>query len=467
MAEDAHPDAATGRATLARLSVPGDRFDVSAQGMLRIDGHEAGALLERFGSPLIVVSETSLRENYRRIRRAFAERWPTPVNVMYAIKTNPTLAIRAVLSQEGAGGDCFGLGELYATQAGGADLSRVVMNGSDKSRAEIAEAVRLGVTINIDGVDEIAVAQEEARRVGTKARVALRLKLMPEGLDAFSAAFFKTGAAVREAVRRSKWGYTLESAVALLQAIQRQPDLRFVGYSCHVGRFAADPRAYAVVARAIGEAAVALHAASGLWPEMLDIGGGWARQREPESRAPEINPFTIDAHAEATVAALRAALASVDLPTPELWLEPGRYIVGNAATLLARVGAIKRNAGMVWVHLDASTNDLMRIETSQAWYHAIPASRMDAPYGEPVDLVGGTCIPSLIGAGRPMPALARGDCVAILDVGMYAEAISNQFNSIPRPASVLVSPGSAEVIKRRETVADLFAAHVVPERLRG
>lgn len=467
MAEDTNPVATTGRAALARLLQPSDRLDVSPEGMLRIDGHAADALLDRFGSPLVVVSETSLRENYRRIRRAFVERWDAAVNVMYAIKTNPTLAIRAVLSQEGAGGDCFGLGELHATRVGGTDLSRVVMNGSNKSRAEIAEAVRLGITINIDGTDEIAIAQDAARAAGTTARVALRLKLMPAGLDAFSATFFKTKDAIREAVRRSKWGYTPEAAIALLREIATQPDLRFVGYSCHVGRFAADPHAYGVVAQAIGDAVVALHAATGLWPAILDIGGGWARQREPESRAPDLNPFTIEEHAEATVTALRAALAPAGLAMPELWLEPGRYIVGNAVTLLARVGAIKHDADMSWVHLDASTNDLMRVETSQAWYHVLPASRMNAPYDAPVELVGGTCIPSLIGTRRLMPTLQRGDCVAILDAGMYAEAISNQFNSIPRPASVLVAPGTAELIKRRETIEDLFMTHVVPERLRG
>lgn len=457
----------TGRAQLAELLLPSDRLSVSADGVLRIDGHEVSTLLERYGSPLNVVVESTLRENYRRIRDAFVTRWPAPVNVMYAIKTNNTLAIRAVLSQEGAGGDCFGLGELHATVVGGADLARVVMNGSNKAASEIAEAIRLGVTINIDGEAEIALVQAAARAAGRKARVNLRLKLMPEGLDEFSAAFFKTKDAVREAVRRSKWGYSIEAAGALLRMITAQPDLHFAGYSCHVGRFAADPRAYAVVARAIGEAVLRLHAETALWPAMLDIGGGWARQREPESRAPDLNPFTIEAHAEATTVALRTALAPAGQPVPELWLEPGRYIVGNAIVLLARVGAIKRDVGMTWVHVDASTNDLMRIETSQAWYHLLPASRMDAAYEGAVDVVGGTCIPSLIGAQRAMPALQSGDCVAILDAGMYAEAISNQFNAIPRPASVLVSGNHVDLVKRRETIADLFATHVVPERLSG
>lgn len=107
----------------------------------------------------------------------------------------------------------------------------------------------------------------------------------------------------------------------------------------------------------------------------------------------------------------------------------------------------------------------MRIDTSRSWHHILPASRMDAPCIQTVDLVGGTCIPSILGTDRPMPDLRPDDAVAILDAGMYAEAISNQFNGIPRPATVLVSEHGAEIIKRRETVEDLFAHHVMPARL--
>ncbi len=456
----------TGRSLLSRLLVPSDRLDVSPAGMLRIGGHEAGSLLRDFGSPLVVVAEETLRANYRRIRDAFVANWPAAVNVMYATKANSTLAIRALLSDEGAGGDCFGLGELHATTTGGTNPARVVMNGSNKGREEIAEAIRLGITINVDGDDEIDMAGEIAAATGREARLNLRLKLMPEGLDGFSAAFFKTGGTIREAVRRQKWGFTPEAASGLVRRILARPGLRLRGYSVHLGRFSADPAASAVVAAALGEAACRLHRETGAWPAMLDIGGGWPRQREPESRAPELNAFAIEEHAAAACGALRAALAPAGQALPELWLEPGRYIVGNASVLLATVGAVKRDAGLAWAHVDASTNDLMRIETSQSWYHLLPASRMDDPLDAELDLVGGTCIPSVIGARRAMPVLRRGDVVAILDAGMYAEAISNQFNSIPRPASVLVGPAGAEAIRRRETIADVFATHSIPERLR-
>ena len=165
----------TGRAELQRLMIPGDRLAVAADGVLTIDGTPADELLARFGSPLYVAVEATIRDNYRRIARAFAQRWPAGVNVMYAIKTNNTLAIRAILSSEGAGGDCFGLGELHATLAGGTDLRRVVMNGSNKTRAEIAAAVERGIAINIDGVAEIALVQEIAAAAGVKARANLRL----------------------------------------------------------------------------------------------------------------------------------------------------------------------------------------------------------------------------------------------------------------------------------------------------
>src|SRR5439155_17646154 len=124
-------------------------------GRLAIAGHDAGALLQRFGSPLYVVAEATLRANFRRIRDAFGAQWPAPVTIMYAVKANPTLAIRAVLSQEGAGGDCFGLGELHACLAGGTDLGRMVMNGSNKSPAEIAAAIERGVRVNIDSETDI------------------------------------------------------------------------------------------------------------------------------------------------------------------------------------------------------------------------------------------------------------------------------------------------------------------------
>jgi len=461
-----HPELqpATGAALLAAIRMPSDRLSVAANGVLEIDGHAVSALVERFGSPLQVAVEPTLRDNYRRIRQAFATRWEAGVNVMYSIKCNNNFAIRAILSAEGAGGDCFGLSELYASLAGGADPQLLVMNGSNKSREEVATAIALGITINIDAVDEIAFVEEASRRTGKRARVNLRLKIAPEDLEGHLAPAYRTPEGAAAGVRRTKWGFTPEAAAPLVTSLASMPGVELRGYSAHIGHLSTQPEAFASVAREFGAAVVALERATGFTPAVLDIGGGWAQMREPSAREFAVNAVTIETYAEASTAALRAALGARENP-PELWLEPGRYITSNAQMLLAAVGSIKRDAGFTWLHVDASTNDLQRIESGRHWYQLLPATRMSAPFAEATEIVGGTCFKSVIGTQRRMPILQRGDLIAVLDTGMYAEVFSNQFNGLPRPATVLVGPGGAELIRRREAISDVFATQIVPPRL--
>ncbi len=450
---------------LDAILTPSDRLSVEG-GRLLIAGQDVGRLLRNYGSPLYVAVEDTIRTNYRRIRDAFTACWPAPVTVMYAVKSNNTLAIRAMLSQEGAGGDCFGLGELHACLVGGTDHRRMVMTGSNTRRAEIAAAIAHDVLINIDAEEEISEIKALAPP-GARVRVNLRLKPLPAEIDDFSGEFFKSAGGMLDAIRRTKWGFSSGRAIGLVRAILASSRLELCGYSCHVGRFSHLPEAFSIVAGELGKDVVRLFEATGYWPEMLDVGGGWPRQREPESRAPALNPHPIEAYAMAATGSLLRALAPAGRAVPALWLEPGRYLVGNGLLLLATVGTVKRDLGNVWVHVDASTNNLMRIDTSRAWYHILPATRMDAAVTETVEIVGGTCIPSVLGSQRQFPILAAGDVVAVLDAGMYAEAISNQFNALGRPATVLVSDAGVDVIKRRETITEVFAQHVVPAHLQA
>ena len=163
---------------------------------------------------------------------------------------------------------------------------------------------------------------------------------------------------------------------------------------------------------------------------------------------------------------LRKGFEKAKLPIPELWLEPGRYIVGNAVVFMATVGAIKRDMGLTWVNLDASTNNLMRIDTSQSAHHIFPATGLHRKATEQTILVGETCADSIFSPECYLPKVRRGEPIVMLDAGMYAETSSTQFNGIPRPATVLVNGNEAEVIKERETVEDVFSKHRIPTRLR-
>lgn len=457
---------ASGRAALDRLRIASDRLTASADGVLLIDGVDARALVAEFGSPLVVTVEATILDNYRRIEAAFARCWPAPVDVLYSFKSNNTLAIRALLSRAGAGGDCFGEAELDATLAMGTASEKVALNGSDKSAALIAKAVAAGVTINIDGEDEIAVIEAAWRPGQRRVPANLRLKVLPEALGPFMGGSGARHGPGIESVRRAKWGFTHAAALPLLRRLMSSPAIALLGFHVHVGHLSSDPAAFAALTGAFGETVMELHHETGFVPQLIDIGGGWAREREPEQRGATVVNAPIEEQAEAALAALAAPLSGL-ARMPRLWVEPGRYIVGNGQLILASVGAIKQDAGLCWLHVDASTNNLQRVETGGFVHDVLPATQLDAPYAGPCQIVGGTCFRSVIAADRPFPTLQRGDLVAILDTGMYAEVFANQFNAVPRPASVLIGrDGRVELIKRRETAADIFALHQIPERLR-
>ena len=164
-------ESVTSQEVLEAALTASDRLSVTASGELAIEDCEATALLARFGSPLFVLSDRTLRQNVRRIRTAFEAEWPGSLNVMYAIKCNPSFAVRAVVHEEGAGGDCFGMGELEATFAGGADPDTIALNGSSKSDETIARAVELGVAINMDDESEPARNRRQRRRPADHRRV--------------------------------------------------------------------------------------------------------------------------------------------------------------------------------------------------------------------------------------------------------------------------------------------------------
>jgi len=192
-----------------------------------------------------------------------------------------------------------------------------------------------------------------------------------------------------------------------------------------------------------------------------------------EQRDEGIGPFGLDrdapsveAYAATITGTLREELDRFGLPHPRLIVEPGRSIAGNVAVLLTRVGIVKTFPGVkTWVSLDASQNIMPNIVNLAYEYYAIAADRATAPAAEPVDLVGPLCSFDFLGRDRRLPPLRRDDLVAFLDTGAYCESKALQFNALPRPASVMVSGGEADVVVERETLQDVIARHRLLARL--
>ena len=449
---------------LKSILTSSDRLSVSSSGDLLIENITASQLLKQFGSPLFVFSEATLRDSYRRIRRAFTKAWPEPVNIMYAIKANTNLALRAVLNQEGAGGDCFSEGELYATFKAGADPEKIALNGGYKSRNSLRIAVERGIMVNIDAESEIEQLSAICRDLKKQVRVSIRLKPMSDGYNEVRTDYFG-GDQLAEHVRRTKWGFSVKEANRLIRRIQETPELLMTGLSFHIGRVTQGLTFLRHYGHALGGMVVDIYRETGFAPKLLDIGGGWARERDPESKALALHSTPVESCAKAACDSILKQLESANIRVPELWVEPGRFIVGNASVLLSTIGTIKHDLGLTWVNIDAGTNELPRIDTSGSAYHVLAASGMQRPANQVVDIVGPICIDSVMGRDTNMPEMKPGEPVVILDAGMYSESASTQFNSMPRPATILVNGSNADLIKERETVSDVFRQHRIPDRL--
>lgn len=454
----------TGRS--AREIVGGEGpIRVGEDGVLRVEGRAAPELAEEYGTPLYVTSEAQIRANVIRLRQAFEARWPR-VTLLYATKANANLAIRRLLVEEAVGGDCFGLGELTLSLRAGVAPERLVLNGSNKQQAELRAAIDAGATINVDDPDELDVIAALAEEHDRQAAVCLRV--LPFSY-ADPAALAPDLAEIAADTSHDKWGMDRPTILALVPRALESPWLRLRGLHLHVSRLRATPEAFELAALLIATCVAELRDRFGWQPELLDFGGGYPHERDPESGAPSGSHRvgTPEEYAEAVTATLRTALADRSLDEPHLLLEPGRRLVSNATVLLTRVGVVKRlpTGSTTWVNVDASTNHCPRVPLQGYHYEIVHATKgHDAGAGE-VTVVGPTCVLDVLGDRRSLPSLGRGDLLAVLDVGGYAEVLSTQFNLLPRPATVLVDGDACEVIRRRETIDDVLETQAVPARL--
>ncbi len=447
-------------------------------GRLFVEDVDALELARRFGTPVYVVSENHLRRNARRTATAFGSRWTDgPVRVLASIKANFTLATRAVLTHEGLGCDLFGPGELEAAIRSRVDPSLVSVNGSAKDEALLERAVAFGAKVTLDSVAEIEAVRAVARRLGRRATV--RFRLRPD-----YAALTQPSEFVEDDVPIAAFARTYKPGIPTADLLEAGPaalaadELDVSGVMAHLGRHHHDPAVWRGMVGAVVETLATLSAAWGGWmPREIDLGGGYASPRDPTGRAlrraegrPEHGP-TIEDYAEAMTSALREALDAHGLRRDGLALdvEPGRALYADAGIHLATVRNVKREAGRTperWIETDTTEMFLADLMIEHDVFPVIVASRAGDPGTEEADVVGISCGFDVLASALRLPEVRPGDVIAFLDTGAYQDATATNFNAMPRPATVLVCDDVAEVIKRAETVDDVFRRDVVPNRLR-
>lgn len=438
-------------------------------GRLAIEGHDVAEIAARFGTPLYVISEGQLRRNLRVFKQEFQVRWPDgQVVVMPSIKANHSLALRQILNQEGAGCDTFGPGELHAALASGVPADLISVNGSSKTRALIEKAAAAGARITLDSSREV----ELVAALGKPVRV--RLRVRPDADTGAPSDFYPEAVSLRDAFQRYKPGIPTEELESAARRLLAAPHVELTGVMMHMGRQTTDLEAWAAMVRALAKLIAHLRDATGGWqPREIDVGGGFAVPRDPFARA---DPQRRDApaapsvagYAEAITRALRAELANHGIPaTARLEVEPGRSLYGNAGIHLATVTNLKRQTSPLpytWIETDTSEVFLADVNIERNRWTVVAATKASAPPAVTADVVGISCGLDVIVPAAELPEIAEGEVLAFLDTGAYQDASASNFNAMPRPATVLVSETGVRVIRRAETIEEVFARDRVTER---
>jgi diaminopimelate decarboxylase len=397
----------------------------------------AERLADRFGTPLVVYCEETIRQQAKALQAAVGEHG----RVFYGTKAFPNVAVLRLLRGEGVGADVASAGELEFARRAGLTGAEIVVHGNNKDDALLRDAAEEDAPVVLDAPDEAALAAAAGIR-----RVLVRVTL---GVDA------DTHEAIVTGHHGSKFGLPpAEARVAISDALASGLDV--LGLHVHVGSQLPDFSAQAETIRRLAAFAAACRDELGWEARVADLGGGFGIRHHPDDDVPEATEL---ARAAATTA--RDAFVATGLAAPEVWLEPGRCLVGRAGATLYRVGAVKRLPGRTWVAVDGGMSDNPRPQLYDARYTALSAARAAEAADELVSVAGMHCESGdVLIDDVVLPSPRRGDVLAVPATGAYTLAMSSNYNGIPRPAAILVRDGDATVIRRRETVEDLLALEV-------
>lgn len=390
------------------------------------------AIAERFGTPCYVYSRATLERHWRAFDEAFRGHAHL---ICFAVKANSSLAVLDVLARLGSGFDIVSVGELERVLAAGGDPRRVIFSGVGKRDDEIRRALEVGIRgFNVESEAELARLDRLAGEQGVVAPISLRVN--PD-VDARTHPYIATG------LKENKFGIDIAAAEAVYHEAAGLANIAVTGIDCHIGSQLTELAPFVDALHRVLALAERL-AKRGITISHLDLGGGLGI-RYMDEQPPEPSDYA---------AVIRAHLA--DLPY-EILLEPGRAIAGNAGILLTRVEYLKPTAHKRFAILDAAMNDLLRPALYQAKQEIVPVRRNHVAPTLSYDLVGPVCETGDFLAKDRLLALSPGDLLAVRGCGAYGFVMSSCYNSRPRAPEVMVDGDQAHLVRRRESLADLFA----------
>lgn len=390
-------------------------------------------LAEEFGTPLYIYSRATLERHWHAFDSALGDH---PHLICYAVKANSNIGILNIMAKLGSGFDIVSLGELERVLAAGGEASKVVFSGVAKSRAEIMRALEVGIRcFNVESIAELHHINQIAGEMGKVAPISLRVN--PD-VDAHTHPYISTG------LKENKFGVSVDEAHEVYKLAATLPHVKITGMDCHIGSQLTELQPFLDATDRLIRLIEQLQE-DGITLKHLDLGGGLGVTYTDETPP----------HPSDYAAALLNKLKGYE--NLEIILEPGRAIAANAGILVAKVQYLKSNESRNFAITDTGMNDMIRPALYEAYMNIIEIDRTLEREKAIYDVVGPVCETSdFLGKQREL-AIAEGDYIAQRSAGAYGASMSSNYNSRPRTAEVLVDGDKAHLIRRRESLSELWA----------
>lgn len=403
---------------------------------LFIENINVHTIAEQYGTPTYIYSRAALEKQWLAFDQAFANHAHL---ICYAVKANSNLAVLNLLARLGSGFDIVSVGELERVLAAGGNPKKIVFSGVGKQTHEIKRALEIGILcFNVESAEELQRINQIAHALNKRAPISLRIN---PNVDAKTHRYIATG------LKENKFGIDIGEAKQLYLQAATLKNLEIIGIDCHIGSQLVQLEPFIEALDHLLQLIDDL-AKNGITIQHVDLGGGLGVTYHNET------PPTPEA-------LINAILQKVQQRNLTLILEPGRSIVANAGFLLTRVEYLKHASHKNFAIIDAAMNDLLRPALYDAWHNILPAMQRDNAPTKIYDIVGPVCETGDWLAKDRQLHLQQNDLLVIQSVGAYGFILSSNYNSRPRAAEIMIDNDKAYLVRKRETVADLFALETI------
>jgi diaminopimelate decarboxylase len=407
------------------------------KGNLYFDGFSVKELADKYDTPLYLMSEKRIRDNYDRLYGALVNNYKY-VRIYYAAKANTNLNVLKILHSQGAYLDTVSPGEVFLALSAGYTPDRIMFTGTSVRNDELKMLADANITINIDSQSEMD------RLLKISVPQILSVRVNPE-----------VGAGHHDhcitAGPESKFGLWEEEVIQAYAIAQRARVGRF-GIHMHIGSGVLEPEPYIAAVEKLLSIAKRVKKEVGINFEFIDIGGGLGVPYKPEDTELDVAAFS-----SKVVNLFKNKVKDYGLGKPFLFVEPGRYLVCDSTILLTTVNTVKVTPAHKYVGVDAGFNTLIRPTMYGSYHPILVANKLNEPEKETYSVAGPICESGdLLAKDRQLPEIQEGDLLAVLNAGAYGYSMSSQYNSRPRAAEVMIRGGKPVIVREREQLKDLM-----------